>query len=110
LLFDTQCQKANWVAPSILQKLGVEPVRLVRDEEFIAANGEPMKAQFKITLWFGNSRGGSSRRVESAEFLVFPTHDAPIHILLGADDCLRLNIIQRHRFYALAPKPLSPGT
>jgi hypothetical protein len=110
LLFDTQCQRSNWVAPHIVKDLRVNPVRLARDEEFVASNGQTMKASSKITLWFGNSQGGSSRRVECAHFLVSPVEEVPYDMLLGASDCLRLQIIQRPRFLALAAAKMSPST
>jgi hypothetical protein len=110
LLFDTQCQRSNWIAQNIVRELGVLPVRLSKDEEFVASNGQLMKAFFKITLWFGNSQAASSKRVECADFLVHPVEDVPFDMLLGASDCLRLNIIQRPRFLALAHRKLSPST
>ena len=60
LLFDTQCQRSNWIAQNIVKELGAHPVRLSKDEEFVAANGQLMKAFFKIILWFGNRQRGSN--------------------------------------------------
>ncbi len=61
VLFDTQCQRSNWIAQNIVKESGVLPVRLSKDEEFVTSNGQVIKAFLKITLWFGNIQIPSSK-------------------------------------------------
>ena len=105
LRFDTQCEKSNWVAENIVHQLGAQTVDLVRSKEFIGFNGHLITASCETTLWFENIQGGSTR---SAVFLVSSV--VPFQILLGADDCVSLNIISLPRFLGLAARKPSKST
>jgi hypothetical protein len=105
LLLDTQCEKSNWVAEKIVHQLRAQTVDLDYGQKFIGFNGQVITASCETTLWFENIQGGSTR---SAVFLVSSV--VPFDILLGADDCVRLNIIPLPRVLALAARNPSKST
>lgn len=75
--------------------------------EFISFNGFPMKTSRRTSLSFKNSHGISRYK---ADFLVSAVEEVPFDMLLGADDCRRLNIIGLPRLLGLAGPVERKGT
>jgi hypothetical protein len=89
MLFDTQCHESNWVSRDVVAKLKAGCFRLLEPAEFQVFNGQTMQATSKVVLFFSKNGG----KKHHATFFV-ASHDVPFDLLLGADDCLNLQLIK----------------
>jgi hypothetical protein len=103
ILFDTGCEGGNWVSAAIVRALQAQASmhQLREAKSFVAFNGQPTSAEFRIKLSFQVE--GSA--YPDVYFLVSEEKNPPFDMVLGKDDCLHLGILQEPTFNRPVPKP-----